>query len=66
MTHEKASKVAHDLASSLGLRMHVVKLTSDDYLVLQHAASDIVEIVDPPPHEPASHGRFTIEAAARP
>jgi hypothetical protein len=66
MTHEKASKVAHDLANSLGVRMHVVKLTSDDYLVLQRASSDIVEIVDPPPHEPASHGRFPIAAAAWP
>ena len=66
MTHEKASNVAHDLANALGVRMYVVKLTSDDYLVLQHTASDTVEIVDPPPHEPASHGRFTIAAAAKP
>jgi hypothetical protein len=48
------------------VRMHVVKLTSDDYLVLQHASSGIVEIIDPPPHEPASHGRFTIAAVAKP
>jgi len=66
MTHEKASKVARDLANSLGVRMHIVKLTSEDYLVLQRAFSDIVEIIDPPRHEPASHGRFTIAAAARP
>ena len=68
MTRDRASKVAHDLSNSLGIRMYVVKPSSaDDYLVLQKASAYIVETVDPPKSAHSeSHGRFEIAAAARP
>ena len=68
MTREKASQAARDLAESLGIQMYVLRRSRHDYLVLQQAAADIVEIFDPPKtaHSSESQGRFTIAAAAKP
>jgi predicted urease superfamily metal-dependent hydrolase len=67
MTREQAAKVARDLAYSLGARMYVVRRSSHDYLVLQQASADIAEIYDPTlTAHSASHGCFTITAAAKP
>jgi predicted urease superfamily metal-dependent hydrolase len=67
MTREQAAKVARDLAYSLGARMYVVRRSSHDYLVLPQASADAAEIYDPTlTANSASHGCFTIAAAAKP
>jgi hypothetical protein len=68
VTSDAALKVARELAFSLGVPLHVVKLIPfDDYRVLFNASADIVETVDPPKMvHPETHGRFQIAASAKP
>jgi hypothetical protein len=68
VTRHRASRVARELAVSLGIRMYVVRRSEDDYLVLQNASLNIVEIQHPEVlvDVDESHGRFTIAAASRP